>query len=419
MAKQSFCRMDQRRGRVGLWSWLAVVLLLAGGTRSRAQIDPEKRQLIQLGYNQPVQGKSPIAGYAFYYLNKPHFYRTNHTLRLALAPIYADAEYGVSEALGPNTDLGIGAAGGGFADSFSEIRQGKFERTESFIGHGGNVSGSVYHRFNPTSRIPLHGVLRGALRYATYETDKHTAPDFVLPDNQGSFHVRAGLRWGGREPLLFQEVAMEISAWYEAQFRSSPGRYGFNGDRELESDSHLFWARALLIYTLPELKHTFNVNLTLGSSIQTDRFSAYRLGGVLPLAAEFPLSLPGYYHQEISARRFVMLGANYIFPLDEKKRWSLIGQLTTAGVDYVGGMEQPGAWHSGVGGGVIYQSVAQTWKLLIGYAYGVDAIRTNGRGAHSIGFLLQFDLEQAMENFLEPGENFNRSRWMDRLLRFR
>lgn len=396
-----------------------LLIVLAGVSRGWGQIDPEKRQLIQLGYNQPVQGKAPIAGYAFYYLNKPDFFRTNHTLRLALAPVYADSEYGIAQALGPHTDLGIGLAGGGFADSYSEIREGVFEEPESFVGHGGNVSGNIYHLFNPASRIPLHGVLRGALRYAAYESDDRTADSFVIPDDQTSFHVRAGLRWGGREPLLFQEVAMELSVWYEGQFRTSSGSYGFAGDRRLESDSHLFWARALLIYTLPELQHTFNVNLTGGTSVQPDRFSAYRLGGVLPLAAEFPLSLPGYYYQEISARRFVMIGANYILPLDDAKRWSLIGQLTTAGVDYIDGLSQPGSWHSGVGGGVVYQSAAQTWKLLLGYAYGVDAIRSDGRGAHSIGFLLQFDLERAMERFLDPGDNFNRSRGLDRFFRFR
>ena len=67
-----------------------------------------------------------------------------------------------------------------------------------------------------------------------------------------------------------------------------------------EPNSHLFWGRALLAYTMPEWKHYFSVALTAGTSANADRFSAYRLGSVLPLASEFPLNLPGYYFQEIT-----------------------------------------------------------------------------------------------------------------------
>ena len=66
------------------------------------------------------------------------------------------------------------------------------------------------------------------------------------------------------------------------------------------------WARTLLAYTLPELKHNFSLSLTAGTSLKTDRFSAYRLGGALPLVSEFPLTLPGYYFQELSADRFLL-----------------------------------------------------------------------------------------------------------------
>jgi hypothetical protein len=38
---------------------------------------------------------------------------------------------------------------------------------------------------------------------------------------------------------------------------------------------------------------------------------------------------------------------------------------------------------------------------MVGYAYGVDAFRTSGRGAHSIGFLLQLDWEHAKEVLMD------------------
>jgi hypothetical protein len=51
-----------------------------------------------------------------------------------------------------------------------------------------------------------------------------------------------------------------------------------------------------------------------------------------------------------------------------------------------------------VGGGILYQS--SSWKFLVGYGYGVDAIRSHGRGAHSIGCLLQIDLGRAKSDLL-------------------
>ena len=88
---------------------LALLLPLAAA----AQIDPVKRDLFQFGYNQPLEGRAPVAGYAYFYHNQPDFLRTNLTLRVALAPVYLDSELGFNHLLGPNTDFAIGAAGGG------------------------------------------------------------------------------------------------------------------------------------------------------------------------------------------------------------------------------------------------------------------------------------------------------------------
>ena len=101
----------------------AAVLVPGAG---RAQVDPEKRQLFQLGYNQSFQGLGPVAAYAYYYLNVPDWPREGQTLRLAVAPVYVDGELAFREALGPQTHLAFGAAGGGFADSHSEVRGGRF-----------------------------------------------------------------------------------------------------------------------------------------------------------------------------------------------------------------------------------------------------------------------------------------------------
>lgn len=362
-----------------------------------AQIDPVQREMFQLGYNQSLIGHAPLAGYAFYYLNQPNFVRTNLTLRLAVAPVYLDTELGIQRALGERTDLGIGLAGGGFADSYSEVRGGKYLRKESFTGHGGEMSLSVYHCFIPADenhKVPLSGILRAGIHYSVYDRDNDTARDFQIPDDQPVVHVRGGFRFGGTEPTLFPALAMELSVWYEGQFREKSEHYGFADDREIELNSHLFWTRALFAYTLTNSMQNFYLSVTAGTSVAADRFSAYRLGALLPLVSEFPLSLPGYYYQELTAEKFILIGGNYSVPLDPKKRWSLNGAVATAFVDYLPGLEQPGHWHTGFGAGLMYRSKSDYLKIMVGYGYGVDAIRNGDRGAHSIGVLMQFDLEQ-------------------------
>jgi hypothetical protein len=373
-------------GRALLWLTLSAPIFVS------AQIDPVKRDLIQLGYNAAFEGHAPFAGYAFYYHNQPDFLRTNLTLRLALAPVYLDSEFGFVGGLGPHTDFAIGLAGGGFADSYNEIHGGTYYPSQSFEGSGGEISASVYHLFNPADQIPLNLILRGTAHYSTFDRADSTSPAFQLPEDRGEFNVRTGLRWGGIEPTLFPALAMELTVWYEGQFRTASGTYGFNGDRKVESHSHLFWAEAALSYTLPKSQQNFDVRLMAGTSVDADRFSAYRLGGSLPLVSEFPLSLPGYYFQEISARQFVLLNANYLLPLDKSQRWNLNVNASSTVVDYLPGQGQPGNWLSGVGGGILYRAPSDRFKIMVAYAYGVDAIRSHGRGAQSIGLLMQWDL---------------------------
>jgi len=382
---------------------LFFLLLLCGLSplAVRGQIDPYRRDLIQLGYNGAFQGHAPLAVYAFYYRNQPAFLsQSNLTLRLAIAPTYVDSELGIASALGEQTDLGFGFAGGGFADNYYEIRRGAYLPEETFTGHSVETSASVYHLFNPGALIPLNGVLRGTAHYSFYLRNEENAPAFQIPNDHGTFSVRTGLRWGGKEPTLYPSLAMELSAWYEGQYRTGAGAYGLGGDHALRQQAHLFWGEALLAYTFPESQQNLYVSVTAGTSVDADRFSAYRLGALLPLAAEYPLSLPGYYYQEISARQFVLAGANYLLPLDKKHRWNFCATGATAAVDYLPGLEEPSHWLSGIGGGLLYQS--SSLKVMIGYAYGVDAMRSNGRGAHSIGVLMQLDLAHAKQSLLNP-----------------
>jgi hypothetical protein len=91
---------------------------------------------------------------------------------------------------------------------------------------------------------------------------------------------------------------------------------------------------------------------------------------------------------------------------------TLVG--STALVDFLPALEQPGRWYSGVGGGLLYR--AAPWQILVGYAYGVDALRSHGEGAHTIGVLVQIDIERTKAALLSPQSPF-RSRGFFRLFR--
>ena len=54
---------------------------------------------------------------------------------------------------------------------------------------------------------------------------------------------------------------------------------------------------------------------------------------------------------------------------------------------------------------------------MLDYGYGFDAIRTHGRGAQSIGLLVQFDLERTKDSVNSPIPNTSWSSGFDRILR--
>jgi hypothetical protein len=57
----------------------------------------------------------------------------------------------------------------------------------------------------------------------------------------------------------------------------------------------------------------------------------------------------------------------------------------------------------------MYRRPESPLKVMLVYAYGVDAIRRGGRGDHSVGVLFQWDLEKTRTALLDP-ENANRWR---------
>ena len=356
-----------------------------------AQIDPAPRQLLELGGDASVTDSGPMGAYAFYYWNMVNVPTTNQFLRLVIAPVYVDSELGFKGLLGEHTDLGIGAFGGLYANSYQEVDGGRWYKNQSFNGNGGGASVSLYHLFNPDQHIPLNGVLRARMNYESFDTTSDTANNFVLPESQPVITYRAGLRWGGKEPMLGPVLAMEVSGWYELEQRTAPGGYGFGNDRELERVSQRFFGRAQLNYTTLESKHYIVAGLQGGGTVNADRLSAYRLGGVLPYTKEFPLTIPGYFYQELSAKSFGLAYAGYTIPFGSQDQWSLIGNGSAALVDYVDGTGQAGAFNSGIGAGVGYNAPSQRWKVMSLLGYGFEARREHGQGGYSLGMAFQYN----------------------------
>ncbi len=141
--------------------------------------------------------------------------------------------------------------------------------------------------------IPLNVVARGGFRYSTYVRDSDTSDDFELPDGRPMTLVRAGLHRAGKEPVLYPDLGLELSVWFERQWRLNDGAYGFNRERVMNEQSALYWAYAGLDYSWTNVGHKISFAVTAGGSDDTDRFSAWRLGGVLPLIAVPALSVVG------------------------------------------------------------------------------------------------------------------------------
>jgi len=356
-----------------------------------AQIDPAPRQLLHLGVDASLTDSGPAGAYAFYYWNMPNIPTTNEVLRLVIAPVYIDSELGFQHLLSEHTDLAVGAFGGMYANSYQEVDDGKWHKDQSFDGNSVGFNTSVYHRFNPDQHIPLTGVLRATMDYNDFNTTDNTGKGFVLPENQPIMTYRAGLRWGGKEPMLGPILGLEISGWYELEQRTAPGSYGYNNDRQLERASQRFFGRAQLNYTTLESKHYIVASLQGGGTVNADRLSAYRLGGVLPYTKEFPLQIPGYFFQELSAQSFGLANLSYTIPFGSEDQWSLIGSGAAAVVDYVDGTGQPGAFNSGVGVGAEYSAPSKRWKVMTLAGYGFEAHRQDGQGGYSLGLAFQYN----------------------------
>ena len=370
----------------------AAALISLAAAPVRAQIDGTRRFQLESGYEQGLGQPGPVSPYLFAYLNRPGVFRSSDTLRLALAPVYLDSELGIKNAFGAFSDAGIGLSGGGYAFGQTEVFRGDEKRGESFIGHGGGPSLTAYPHLGHVGPVPLSGVVRVSASYADYIRDYATAPQFVLPHDEWSGAFRTGLRLGGQPPGLDTAPALEVSAWWESHVRERTASYGYNGDRVAQERTNLYWSRVLFAYTLKDGVR-LGAATSFGGGTDVDRFSAYRLGGMLTQNSEFPLVLPGYFSQEISARQFAHVSLRAGAALDDKKKYTVNVFAAGASITPVAGTDAGGARHAGVGTGLEFAPLKGALHAMLSYGYSPTALRGGRRGGDGVALSLEINFE--------------------------
>jgi len=373
---------------------LAASLLFAG--TAGAQIDDSRRLLLEAGYEDGLGNPGPSAPYAFLHLNRPRIAGPGSALRLVIAPVYADAELGLPGLFGTKTDLGLGLSGGGYAFGHAQVDRGDERPGESFIGHGGGPSVSLYPRIAKIGPVPVSGVFRMALSYTDFQRTSRTDARFQLPPDQWTGSARAGIRAGGVEPGVDKGRALEVSLWTEKRVRDKPAAFGYDDDRVVSRSVNLVWGR--LLASLPGPGSTrVGAGLNAGVGGHVGRLSAYRLGGMGTLTSEFPLVLPGYFTQEISARRFVHAWGRTAVPFPGSDRYFIDLAAAGASVGPIPGTDPGAARHVGFSVGASYAPKLGGLHGQLAYGYAPTALRGTRRGAHSAALSVEID-------FLAPAE---------------
>jgi hypothetical protein len=390
---------------------LAAALLALIVAPVRAQIDDARRFQLESGYEQGLGQPGPAAPYLFVYLNRPGVFRSSDTLRMAVAPVYLDTELGIKGAFGSFSDAGIGFSGGGYAFGQTEVFRGDEKRGESFVGHGGGPSLSAYPHLGHVGPLPLSGVLRVSGSYADYRRDDDTAPQFVLPPDEWTGVFRTGLRLGGQAPGLDTAPALEVSVWGESRVREHAASYGYDDDRAAQGRTNLYWSRMLFAYTLKDGVR-LGATTSFGGGAGVDRFSAYRLGGMLTQNAEFPLVLPGYFSQEIAARQFAHVYLRAGAALDDKKKYTVNVFAAGASITPVTGTDAGGAQHVGVGTGLEFTPRKGALHAMLSYGYSPTAMRGGRRGGDGAALSLELNFETAPKGATLPMDTQQGLRWL-------
>ncbi|WP_243374259.1 hypothetical protein [Geotalea sp. SG265] len=360
--------------------------------QAHGEIDPERRTNLEVGGAGPLNSSGPLGGYGMLLINRPHF-RDPDTYVLAIVSPYLFGEAIRDKWPSEGHAVGFSLGGGFLANNFDQIRNGRFQRSESFRGDGGDAALSYYLRPPPIAgELPVDGILRFGTRYALYQRGSATDPDFRLPADTFIHTARVGIRVGGVPPELLPEKALELSLWHEVDYRVKTGTYGLPGRvRETEHLTQQSWAR--LGGIMPTWgNQSASVMISAGTSGKSDELSCYRMGSGLRFQNEFPYILHGYYFQEVFARSFFLLNTSYrLTPIPDIKRLQLQLNYDYALVRYLSGHELPRNSLNGLGLDLILL-LKNGITLTVGYGFGADALRRGRFDGHQLNMMFEWKM---------------------------
>jgi hypothetical protein len=336
-----------------------------------------------------ARGAGEIGGLGYFWFNENKFPNDNTALRALIGGLYNDAELSYFLPSNPSTALGVGLGGWGYIGGVTPYFAGEKLGAGQFYGDG--LTGRVF--INQT--VPVGGQLPLNVR-ATYgftgNSYRHAdeTRNFTLPHDFTEHTVRLEARYGLIEPGLLSKRGFELYLAADANYRDKFEAFGPTGAlfQKYDKYQHLF---ASIAGRTPVGPATGAARVSTGFSRNTDELNAWRLGGNLLQMNSYSMTLHGYYTREIFASDFVLANTSVSLPL--YKPCDLTAHLygDWAGAKtlnpYTGSSDH---WHNylGTGVGLSFRAPGDI-DVLLGYGYGVNAVRRGRHGGHEINVALE------------------------------
>ncbi len=353
------------------------------------QVDVAHHRTLMLQGEVAGRGSEGISGLGYFWFNENNFPWTNTALRAIIGGIYNDAELSYFLPSNPNTAVGVGFSGwaylGGLTPYFDGTKLGSLQ----FYGDG--VTGRLFvNQTVPTgTQLPLN--LRAT--YSITGNSFRNAADtrnFILPHTFAEHTFRVEARLGGIEPGLLAKRGFELYLAADTNYRNGFEAFGPTGALFPKHDNyqHILASASGRVPLGPALG---TVRVASGFGWNTDELSAWRLGGNLLQMSAYTFTLHGYYTREILADDFVLANTIVSLPLYKPCNLAahLYGDWATAKTlsPFTGAT---GNWHNyfGVGAGLSFRA---PWDIdvLLGYGYGINAVRHVTHGGHEISLALE------------------------------
>ncbi|HYS05765.1 MAG TPA: hypothetical protein VEW47_11295 [Candidatus Dormibacteraeota bacterium] len=374
------------------WIRLGCVALLVALVRGDtfAQVDVEPRTILTAQSSTSVlHGEEWPGGFGAFWFNRNHLPWEHTALRLVYAGIYADAELSYFAGGNPNTTLGLGIGGGAFLDGVDPYTSGERLSHQQFYGDSVNARVFVNQTIPGSSPLPIN--IRAT--YTVSGTSFRNASDtlrFTRPHDFRTQQLMAEFRIGGIEPGLTSTRGVELYLEADTNERTGFHPFGPNGV------TFPAWTRsdrlsASLGGRIPAGRTLIVVGVHGGLGRHIDELSAWKLGGNMLGIDPFSYTLHGYYTRELLAESFVLANLDFAFPIASAHQltghlygdYATLRQLDAATGETIG-------WHRfpGIGAGVGFKTL---WgaDCIIGYGYGIDAVRDGRRGGHEVGFAFE------------------------------